>query len=141
VQQIITAAEAAPVGLVQTVGWPVPNQLAVSAAFDFTGRSGNSGAVFWSTAVLNVTGAPPSGTDINASLWIDGVELVVPNGIRTQLELEPDSGVDDGVLTQFGWKTDLSPSAHTVELRCGVESLATPVVVTSMIMGLDLGLT
>jgi hypothetical protein len=143
IQQFIHGANTGTTGLVQSGAYPIPDQQLITVGFDFTGRSGDSTVLFFSTTVLDEDSGSVA-TNINTSIFVDGTELIVAaseENIRAELTFPSISGNDVGTLTQFAYKTDLSAGAHTVEVWAGVSAATTPTAVSRMILGLDLGLT
>ena len=139
IEQILSDGSDTPFGLSGPGLYPVPDQTIASIAFDFSGRNVDS-TILMLGQVWYHEDAGSGRVDITTSLFLDGVEVAVPFGIRSKVELANTSGNDDGTVTIFGFSTTVSDGAHTLDLRTGVNG-STPVAEQRSLMLLDLGLS
>jgi hypothetical protein len=139
IEQTLSDGSDTPFGLSGPGLYPVPDQTIASIAFDFSGRNVDS-TILMLGQVWYHEDAGSGFVDITTAFFLDGVEVVVPFGIRGKVELANTSGTDDGTVTIFGFSTTVSDEAHTLDLRAGVNS-STPVAEQRSLMLLDLGLS
>jgi len=140
VNQLIKVGLSGDLGLVQSVAWPIPDQIILTVGFDFGGRPGNSTVLFFSP--LSFFQDSASAVDLNAAFFLDTVEITTPNGIRGLCELNSHASADGGQsITLVGWSDTVSAAAHILEVRVGVKQVTTPLAQNRMILALDLGLT
>lgn len=134
VEQIISEGSTETQVLSVTGSFPLPVTVVQSLAFDFTGRSDDSLILIFAPCYFN---QQSSQADMSAALFLDDIEIVNPNSIRAEFELD-DTG--ENTVTLVGFLSDVSAGSHNLEVRVGVQN-STPQAMETLIIVVDLGLS